>query len=134
MQRREFVVATGSLLVTGLPQAAPLATPVAAPLARATLIAPPHGLKTLGSDSFTPLVNQDFLLYQNRQGVKAQLTAVNKLTAASGDQFTLTFTTPAGVVLASGTYDVENAAVGLVPMYLEQAPQNQLLAHFNLKA
>lgn len=128
MQRREFVVAAGSLLATGMPEAATLPRgPV--------ILTPPRGLKTLGSASFSPLLNQDFNLYQNRHGVTVQLTAVRSLPAPSGgEQFTLTFTAPAGVVLNSGTYDVEHAAIGLTPMYLEQAPQNQLLAHFNLLA
>jgi hypothetical protein len=128
MQRREFVVATGSLLAAGLPEAATLPRPPA-------IVTPPRGLKTLGSASFTPLLNQNFNVYENRHGVTVQLTAVKKLpTPTGGEQFTLTFTAPAGVLLGSGMYDVEHAAIGLVPMYLEQAPQGQLLAHFNLLA
>ena len=128
MQRREFVVATGTLLATGLPEAATLPRGPA-------ILTPPPGLKTLGSASFSPLVNQNFNLYENRHGVTVQLTAVKNLPApAGGEQFTLTFTAPAGVALKSGTYDVENPAIGLTAMYLEQAPQNQLLAHFNLLA
>ena len=128
MQRREFVVATGSLLATGLPDAATLARPPA-------IVALPRGLKTLGSASFTPLLNQNFNVYENRHGVTVQLTTVKKLpTPTGGEQFTLIFTAPAGVVLNSGMYDVENGAIGLVPMYLDAAPQGQLLAHFNLLA
>lgn len=129
MQRREFVVATGSLLATGLPEAAPL------PRGPAVLTPPPRGLKTLGSASFTALLNQDFNLYQSRHGVTVRLTAIKQLPApAGGEQFTLVFTTAAGAVLNSGTYEVEHAAIGMTAMYLEAAPQHQLLAHFNLLA
>lgn len=128
MQRREFVVATGTLLATGLPEAATLPRGPA-------ILTLPRGLKTLGLASFSPLLNQNFNLYESRHGVTVQLTAVKNLPAPSGsEQFTLTFTAPAGVDLNSGTYDVENAAIGMVPMYLERAAQGQLLAHFNLLA
>ena len=131
MQRREFVIATGSLLAaTGMVSAA-----APAPV----LAAIPAGLRLLNSAAFSALLNQSFNVYENRHGVGMQLIEVrNEKSAPGAEQFTLVFSASAGTTLASGTYDVEQDAIGLTPMYLQKAgqnPQGQLyLAHFNLLA
>jgi hypothetical protein len=134
MQRREFVVATGGLMVAGLGQAAvPQARPIAAP-ARAQLVpaALPRSVFLFDSNHYAGLLQQTFNVYESKRGVAMQLTALENLPSAPGQQqFTLTFSAP-GVTLRSGTYDVEHASTGITPLYLEAAAPGTWLAHFNL--
>jgi len=133
MQRREFVIATGSLLAaSGAGVTAPAA---AATLPRPPLISVPAGLRVLNGATFQGLLNQNFNVYESKRGVTMTLTAVrtpDKATPGS-EQFTLVFSAP-GVTLPNGTYEVEQAAIGMTAMYLQQgeAGQNLYLAHFNL--
>jgi hypothetical protein len=131
MQRREFVIATGSLL------AAPGAVvpAAAATLPRPPLISVPAGLRILNGATFQGLLNQNFNVYESKRGVTMTLSAVrtpDKATPGS-EQFSLVFSAP-GVTLPSGTYEVEQDAIGMTAMYLQQGEpgQNLYLAHFNL--
>lgn len=111
MERRTFILATGGLLgASGAGHAAPLAA-----LAMPTL-APASALRAA---SFERLLNQTFNVYASQRGVAMQLVAVKQQPSAAGhEQFGLTFN-GAGASLPSGTYTVEHAAIGQVPMYLE---------------
>lgn len=120
MQRREFVIAGGGLLAGALPLAPALA-------------AAPAGVKIVRAAAYAALVNQDFNVYATGRGVSMRLSALKELPAGPGqEQFTLTFSAADGVTLPSGSYDVEHAAIGLTPLYLENSVPGTYLAHFNL--
>ncbi|MBA5637455.1 hypothetical protein H3H37_10355 [Duganella sp. LX20W] len=128
MERRTFILATGGLLgASGAGHAAPLAalaTPGLTPAA------------ALRAATFTRLVNQSFNVYASQRGVAMQLVAVKQQPSAAGhEQFRLSFN-GAGATLPSGTYTVEHAAIGQVPMYLEvtgsDAQGTSYRADFNL--
>lgn len=124
MQRREFVMATGGLMVAGLGQAA-------VPQAR-LMAALPRSVYRFDSSHYAGLLQQTFNVYESSRGVAMQLTALHTVPSAPGQQqFTLTFSAP-GVTLRSGTYDVEHASTGITPLYLEAAAPGTWLAHFNL--
>jgi len=133
MQRREFVIATGSLLAAS--GSAVMAPASAATLPRPPLISVPAGLRTLNGATFQGLLNQTFNVYESQRGVSMTLSEVRTPTkpTAGSEQFTLVFSAP-DVSLASGTYDVEQSAIGMTAMYLQQGEpsQNLYLAHFNL--
>lgn len=113
MERRTFILATGGLFGTASAgHAAPLAALATPGLATAT---------ALRAATFTRLVNQSFNVYASQRGVAMQLVAVKQQPSGAGhEQFRLTFN-GAGATLPSGTYTVEHAAIGQVPMYLEAA-------------
>jgi len=131
MQRREFVIATGSLLAAS----GASVTAGAATLPRPPLISVPAGLRVLNGATFRGLLNQNFNVYQSKRGVTMELIAVRMPDQArpGSEQFTLVFSAP-GVTLPSDTYEVEQAAIGMTAMYLQQGEpgQNLYLAHFNL--
>jgi hypothetical protein len=113
MERRTFILATGGLFGTaGAAHAAPLAA-LATPA--------PASATALRAASFARLVNQTFNVYASQRGVAMELVALKQQPSAAGhEQFRLTFH-GAGAALPSGTYTVEHAAIGQVPMYLEAA-------------
>jgi len=133
MQRREFVMASGSLLAaSGVHMPVHAATPPAP-----ALTGIPAGLHVLNRATFAALLNQSFNVYASKRGVTMQLIEVHDDKARAGaQQFTLVFAADAGTTLGSGTYEVENAMLGMTSMYLQQAgagAQGALyLAHFNL--
>jgi hypothetical protein len=128
MERRTFILATGSLLgAAGTGHAAPLAALAAPALATAAPVR---------AASFAALVNQSFNVYASQRGVTMQLATVSQQPSAAGhEQFRLTFS-GAGAPLPSGTYTVEHAAIGQLPMYLEAAGSDaqgaRYRADFNL--
>lgn len=133
MQRREFVIATGSLLA-----ASGASLPAAAgTLPQPPLISVPAGLRVLNGATFQGLLNQNFNVYESKRGVTMQLSAVRTPDQATpgSEQFTLVFSAP-GVTLPNGTYQVEQSAIGMTAMYLQQGEpgQNLYLAHFNLRS
>lgn len=110
MERRTFLLATGGLLGTA-------SAGHAAPLAALA----PASATALRAASFASLVNQTFNVYASQRGVAMELVALKQQPSAAGhEQFRLTFH-GAGATLPSGTYTVEHAAIGQVPMYLEAA-------------
>lgn len=129
MERRTFILATGGLFGSASAgHAAPLAAALATPA--------PASATALRAASFARLVNQTFNVYASLRGVAMELVAVKQQpSAASHEQFRLTFH-GAGVTLPSGTYTVEHAAIGQVPMYLEavgsDAQGTSYRADFNL--
>ena len=125
MKRRTFIVASGSLLG-------------AASLGRAaTLAGALPAASTVRMAAFSGLEGARFSASQNRSSTELQLLAVKQAASSPGiEQFSLVFA--ASAPLASGLYDVEQAATGTVAMYLEAAgdsPQGQLCrADFSLLA
>ncbi|MYN10522.1 DUF6916 family protein [Pseudoduganella aquatica] len=125
MKRRTFIVASGSLLG-------------AASLGRAATLA--GGLPAASSvrmAAFSGLEGASFSATQNRRSTELRLVSVKQAASSPGiEQFSLVFS--AGAPLASGLYEVEQAATGTVAMYLEAAgesPQGQLCrADFSLLA
>lgn len=134
MQRRDFVIATGSLLATaGTGATAAASTTTALP--RQPLILVPPGLRVLNGATFEGVLHQTFNVYASQRGVSMQLVEVRQEKSSAGtEQFTLVFSAP-GVTLPSGTYEVEQSAIGKTDIFLQQgeAGKDVYLAHFNLK-
>lgn len=135
MQRRDFVIATGSVLATGGAAAATAATaPSAATLPRPALFSVPAGVPQLRAATFQGLLNQSFNLYQHARGVSLQLTEVRMEKESPGtEQFTLVFSAP-GLELPNGTYELEQGSIGQTSMYLKRGETggDVYLAHFSL--
>jgi hypothetical protein len=130
MQRRTFVTVAGTLLSwAGIGSAAPLA---------GQLLGRPAAGKLSGA-AFAALLDQSFNVYENKRGVAMKLSNVRQHAGAGGfEQFSLSLRAPAGTALVSGTYELEHAAIGLVPVYLEALGQDRgalrYRADFNLLA
>ena len=132
MQRRDFVIATGSLLASA--GTAATAAPSGAALPRQPLILVPPGLRVLNGATFEGVLHQTFNVYASQRGVAMQLVEVRQEKSPAGtEQFTLVFSAP-GVTLPSGTYEVEQSAIGKTDIFLQQgeAGKDVYLAHFNL--
>ncbi|HEU4375197.1 MAG TPA: hypothetical protein VFS02_17000 [Telluria sp.] len=114
MKRRDFLIAGAALAGAGV---APLA--LAAGGAR-------------NQAAFEALVGQTFLAYENQRGVMLELVAVNAgKSTPRHQQFSLLFR-GAGATLKSGTYLMENGALGRMEMYLDARAGSTWRADFSL--
>lgn len=127
MQRRDFIgsgIGIGALCYAGISGAASAAA-YGAP-ARLT-----------GAAQFKALLRQQFMVYDGVRGIGVQLVKVRQADAAPGtQQFSLTFSGATADALEGGTYEVEHAAIGKRPMFLDASVRGQngvsYRADFNL--
>jgi hypothetical protein len=88
---------------------------------------------------FEALLNESFMIFDGVRGISVALVKVKSRAATPGlRQFSLTFAGARADALASGTYDVEHAAAGRQPMYLDVSGRGEhgvlYRADFNLLA
>lgn len=89
----------------------------------------------LSAGAFSALLNHSFNIYASARGITVQLVKVKEVSAG---QFSICFRGAAEDGLDSGTYEVEHAAIGKMPLYLDankRAKQGVVYrADFNLLA
>lgn len=111
MQRRHFILTTGGLV--------------------GAILAPAASPSTIRLAGFRELTGQEFIIYQNKRGIRANLYEVRAPASQPRlEQFSLFFSIATD--LPAGAYDVENASTGQIPMYLEPAGQGRMRADFSL--
>lgn len=90
---------------------------------------------TPSAAAFAALLNQAFTVYASARGITVQLVKVKELRPG---QFSVSFKGAAGEGLDSGTYEVEHAAIGNLPLYLDADKRGRsgvvYRADFNLLA
>ena len=123
MQRRQFIVSgVGVVAYAGVGTGVFAASAAAAPAA-------------LNASAFATLLGQSFTMYDSVRGVTVQLVKVNEVAAG---QFSVSFKGRADDGLDSGTYEVEHASMGKLPMYLDADKRGKhgvfYRADFNLLA
>jgi hypothetical protein len=113
MKRRDFIRSgAGAAVLLAMAGARPVGAAAASPGA-------------LSASAFEPLVGQDFRVYSTSRGVVLRLIRVATIppAPASGPlhQFQLYFTGRAMDRFPSGSYEMENPALGRLPIFLQPA-------------
>ena len=124
MQRRQFIASSmGALAYAGVGTGAMAASVVSGRAA------------VPGAATFAALLNEAFTVYASARGITVQLVKVKELRPG---QFSISFKGAAQDGLDSGTYDVEHAAIGNLPLYLDADKRGRngvvYRADFNLLA
>ena len=125
MQRRQFIVnSMGAMAYAGVGSSAFAASAIAG-----------QGAAPLSAGAFTALLKHSFNIYDSVRGITVQLVKVKEV---GPGQFSISFQGAAEDGMDSGTYEVEHASTGKMPMYLDANKRGRhgvvYRADFNLLA